>query len=193
LSGRKYGITLMLGQRVRLWYQRDSLDQKLLDGVVLQLLLQRSSDKIGAELSLGPSTTRVEYFDLNSNRVPRKQWTLSEAFRFKPWHGYSIGLSGSVNRLELVDTGEIRRMTRVSATLRGRFRRTGMISARVFARRESSDTRNQDDTGLAVDYKWRYGSWMPSVNFQWVDSGNSFADQTWNRWVLFFQAVRRFN
>lgn len=193
ISQKGFGATLFFGDIFQIYYQESTLDERLIEGAPLEFSLDSVSQGAGAQLSLGRSITRFDYSDMESSRSPRKILSVTETMLFRPKPGVSIQFSGGFSQMELKDTGENLENFSVSTGLGWAIGRRGRLKASAFLRETRSVLRSQEQKGMNVEYQWRYGAWLARVRVLLQNATNEFADDTWDRRVLYFEARRRFN
>jgi len=193
ISRDSFGVTLYLGEPVQLYYEKSTSDERLIEGTPLEFPLDSVLRRAGAQLSLGRSITRFDYRDMESSRSPRRILSVTETVQFQPRPAVSIQLSGGFSQMELKDTGEILENFAINTGLGWRVGRRGRLKASAFLREIRSTFQSQEQKGVTVEYQWRYGAWLARVHLRLHSATNEFADDTWDRRVLYYEARRRFN
>jgi len=112
---------------------------------------------------------------------------------FQPKPAVQLNVSGQFVRAEFVDTGEVLDNIGLASTLGWNFRRRGSLNATVHLRRNRGLHQDQTESGLTLNYKWRFGAWLSQLRLRLRDTSNAIVDDDVSRWSLYFETTRRFS
>jgi len=189
-TGTSWGIQLLLWEnKFRLYHQGNRFQERLIEGLEPFELRFDRTERTGAQLNLRWSVTSVEFEDRESTTTPLKRQTVRQTFKFRPWPVFSFSIGGQLNKTELTDTGE--EFESRGANI-GIGWSVGPGGGRLLANAYTNESRNIDERGLKISYRWRYGAWFPLIRYEYRNEFNGFANETRRRELIYFEVKRRF-
>ena len=190
LTGNSYGMQLTLWEnKFRLFFRGSRFEERLIEGLGLFEPRFDRTERTGAQLNLHWSITSVEFEDRKSTTTPLKRRTIRQSFQFRPWPVFSFSFGGQLDKTELVDTGEEYESRGANIGIGwsigpGR----GHLQAGAF----TGESRNNDEHGVKIGYRWQFGAWSPRIRYEDRNEFNGFANETRRRKLLYFDVKRRF-
>jgi len=191
ISTQRFGVTLDLWHTLRVYYYLQEADEDVKSGtrpVVIDDTIQR----MGAELRVGPSTTRVEYEDQDTLRNPFKRTRAEEVVFFQPHSRLSLSLTAYWSQLHKVDTREDQNDTGGSMNFRWNTHGRAYLSGYGLLERSRGDIQDINRAGISTSYEWRWGAWEPSITYSWLDEEFTSRQTAYTRNNLLFKITREF-
>ena len=190
LTGTTYGVQFQLWEnRLRLYVRGSRLEERLIDGIEPFALRHDRTKRVGAQLNLRWSKTRVEFEDRDSINIPVERQTLSQSFNFTHWQRLSLSIAGQISKTRQKDTGEQALIRGVNVGIGWR---VGPGGGQLRAGAYMRENRHIDEHGFKLNYRWRYGAWYPLIRYEYVDEFNGFVSETRKRELIYLEVKRKF-
>ena len=186
-----YGVSLGLFEMLRLFYSANRTWDNLISGVRPLELANDLTRRMGAEFQWRWSTTRVEFEDRQSTRIPQTEWTFEESILYRATPDFSIGLDAAYIKTHATDTGELTETKRYSANFRWRPTRRTSFEALGRSTNIGGDLRDTLRHDLELKYRWRFGLWSGSIEYEIQRDKDRINRQSRNRQDFFIRLVRQ--
>lgn len=190
--GVRFGVSVNLWRRLRVYYNRSRLSEDLVSGTAPTDLADDTIERTGATLDWRWSRTSVEYEDRDTVRTPLTRWRAQQSLNFRIRKTLSAGVSASYSETEFKDSTNDSRSHGVSGNLRWNLRRFGELEIIVYSRDVDSDAQTSSSEGLSARWSARFGAWHSLVQYESLDDEELLTEQIRDRNVVTLQLRRTF-